>query len=45
MYIFTAFASPFPYTGIEVGAVATGIMVAGIIACRGRDNRLRGGIG
>ena len=42
MYNLAIFASSFPYPSIEVGAVAIGIVVAGIIACGGRDSRLSG---
>ena len=42
MYNLAIFTSSFPYPSVEVGAVATGIIVAGIIACRGRDGELSG---
>ena len=38
------FASSFLYPGVEVGAVAIGIVVAGVMACRGGNGGLRGGI-
>ena len=45
MYIFAAFASSFPYPGVEVGTIATGIVVAGVVAYKGKNNKLRGRIG
>ena len=42
MYNLAVFVSSFPYPSVEVGAVATGIVVAGIIACGGRDSGLSG---
>ena len=42
MYNLAIFASSFPYPSIEVGAVATGIVIVGIIACGGRDGGLSG---
>ena len=44
MYNLTIFTSSFPYPSVEVGAVAMGIIVADIIACRGKDSRLSGKI-
>ena len=40
MYNLAAFTSSFLYPSIEVGAMATGIVVVSIIACRGRDSGL-----
>ena len=40
MYNLAIFASSFLYPSIEVGTVVTGIVVASIIACGGRDSRL-----
>ncbi len=31
-------------TGVEVGAVVMGIVVTGVMACRGGDGGLRGGV-
>ena len=45
MYNLAAFASSFLYLNIEVGTVATGVVVVGIMACRGGDGRLRGEVG
>ena len=42
MYNLAAFASSFPYFNIEVGTMATGVVVVGVVACRGRDGGLRG---
>ena len=42
MYNLAVFISSFLYPSIEIGAVATGIVVIGIIACRGGDGRLSG---
>ena len=42
MYNLAAFASSFPYPNIEVGTVATGVVVAGVVAYGGGDSRLRG---
>ena len=44
MYNLAVFASSFPYPNVEVGTVAMGIVVAGIIACKGRDGGLSGGV-
>ena len=41
MYNLAIFTSSFPYPSIEVGTVVTGIVVVGIIAYKGRNNRLR----
>ena len=40
MYNLAIFTSFFPYPSIEVGAVVTGIVVIGIVACGGRDSKL-----
>ena len=40
MYNLAIFTSFFPYPSIEVGAVAIGIVIAGIIACRGKNSGL-----
>ena len=40
MYNLAIFVSSFPYPSVEVGAVAMGIVVVGIMACRGRDSGL-----
>jgi hypothetical protein len=42
VYNLAAFISSFLYPNIEVGTVVMGVVVVGIIACRGRDSRLRG---
>ena len=42
MYNLAIFTSSFPYPSVEVGAVAIGIVVAGIMACEGRDSGLSG---
>ena len=44
MYNLAAFASSFPYPSVKAGTVATGIVITGIIACRGRNGRLRSGV-
>ena len=40
MYNLTIFTSSFPYPSIEVGIMAIGIVIVGIIACRGGDSKL-----
>ena len=45
MYNLAIFTSSFLYPSIEAGAVVTGIVVAGIMACRGRNSGLRSGVG
>ena len=45
MYNLAVFISSFPYLSIKVGAMAIGIVIAGIIAYRGRDGRLNGKVG
>ena len=40
MYNLAIFISSFPYPSVEVGAVATGIVIVGIMACKGGDGRL-----
>ena len=42
MYNLAIFTSSFPYPSVKVGTVATGIVVEGIIACKGRDGGLSG---
>ena len=42
MYNLAIFTSSFLYPSIKVGTVATGIVVAGIIARGGGNSRLRG---
>ena len=42
MYNLAVFISSFPYPSVEVGAVVTGIVVAGIMACGGGDGGLSG---
>ena len=44
MYNLAVFINSFPYLSVEVGAVATGIVVAGIIACGGENSGLKGKI-
>ena len=44
IYIFAIFTSSFPYFSVEVGAIATGIVVVGVIAYRGKGSGLRDGI-
>jgi len=44
MYNLAAFASSFLYPSIEVGTVAIGIVVVDIVAYKGRDSGLRGGV-
>ena len=41
MYNLAAFISSFPYPSVKAGTVATGIVVVNIMACRGRNSRLR----
>ena len=41
MYNLAVFASFFLYLSIEAGAVVTGIVIIGIIACRGRNSKLK----
>ena len=38
MYNLATFISSFPYPSVEVGAMATGIVVASIMACKGGDS-------
>jgi hypothetical protein len=45
VYNLAAFASSFPYPNIEVGTVATGVVVAGVVAYGGGDSGLRGEVG
>ena len=45
MYNLAVFTSSFPYPSVEAGAVATGIVVVGIMACRSRNSRLRSKVG
>jgi hypothetical protein len=42
MYNLVAFTSSFLYPNVEVGTVAIGIVVVGVMACGGRDSGLRG---
>ena len=42
MYNVAAFTSSFPYPSVKVGAVVTGIVVIGIMACGGGNSELRG---
>ena len=41
MYNLAIFTSSFPYPNVEAGTVVTGIVIVGIIACRGRNGKLR----
>jgi hypothetical protein len=41
VYNLAAFTSSFSYPNIEVGTVAMGVVVIGVIAYRDRDNKLR----
>jgi hypothetical protein len=45
VYNLAAFTSSFPYPNIEVGTIATGVVVIGVMAYGGRDGRLRGKVG
>ena len=45
IYIFTVFTSSLPCPVVEVGAVATSIVVASVIVYGGGDGGLRGGVG
>ena len=42
MYNLAVFANSFPYPSVKVGTVVMGIVVAGIMAYRGRDGGLSG---
>jgi hypothetical protein len=42
VYNLAAFTSSFLYFNIEVGTVATGVVIAGIVAYEGGDGGLRG---
>ena len=42
MYNLAIFTSSFPYPSVEVGAMAIGIVIVGIMACGDRDSKLRG---
>ena len=42
MYNLAAFTSSFLYSSVEVGTVVAGIVVVGVVACRGRDGEFRG---
>ena len=44
IYNLAVFTSSFPYPSIEVGAVVTGIVIANIIACGGKNSRFKGTI-
>ena len=44
MYNLAAFTSSFPYPNVEVGAMAIDIVVTGIIACGGRNSKLKNGV-
>ena len=41
MYNLAVFISSFSYPSVEAGAVVTGIIVADIIAYKGRNSRLK----
>ena len=41
MYNLAIFTSSFPYSSVEAGAVATRIVIVGVVAYRGRNSRLR----
>jgi hypothetical protein len=45
VYNLAVFTSSFLYPNIEVGTVAIGVVVVGVMACRGGDGRLRGKVG
>jgi hypothetical protein len=45
VYNLAAFTSSFLYPNIEVGTMATGIVVVGIVAYRGKDGGLKGKVG
>ena len=40
MYNLAIFTSSFPYPSVEVGTMATGIVVVGIMAYKGGDGKL-----
>ena len=44
MYNLATFTSSFPYPSVEAGAVVIGIVVAGVVACKGRNSGLRSGV-
>ena len=45
IYNLVIFTNSFLYSGVEVGAIVTGIIIVDIVARRGRNSRLRGGVG
>ena len=45
MYNLAIFTSSFPYPSVEAGAVAMGIVVVNIMACRGRNSGLKNKVG
>jgi hypothetical protein len=45
VYNLATFISSFPYPNIEVGTIAIGVVVAGVMACRGRDSGLKSEVG
>jgi hypothetical protein len=45
VYNLAAFTSSFPYPNVEVGTMATGIVVVGVVAYGGGDSGLRGKVG
>ena len=45
MYNLAVFASSFLYPSVKVGAVAMGVIVVGIVACRGGNAGLKGEVG
>jgi hypothetical protein len=45
VYNLAIFTSSFPYPNIEVGTMATGVVVVGVVAYRGGNGGLRGEVG
>ena len=41
MYNLAVFTNSFPYSSVEAGTIVTGIVVVGVMAYKGRNNRLR----
>jgi hypothetical protein len=44
VYNLAIFTSSFPYPSVKAGAIATGIVVVGVVAYRGKNSRLRSGV-
>ena len=45
MYNLATFASSFPYPSIKIGTMVMGIVVVGVVACKGGNAGLKGEIG